>query len=69
MKVNGEEMECSSISSILKELKIDPATVCVMKNESIYPRERWEEIPSAEDEFEILRFVGGGAYPAGISNT
>ncbi|MCF8106888.1 MAG: sulfur carrier protein ThiS [Desulfohalobiaceae bacterium] len=64
IEVNGEprtmEAVCS-ISELLQELKINPASVAVEKNMEIVRREDFEQIVLKDkDAVELIRFVGGG---------
>jgi len=62
--VNGEQRQMlagATISSMLRELGIDPARVAVERNLEIVPRSTLDEQTVANgDAFEIVHFVGGG---------
>jgi thiamine biosynthesis protein ThiS len=45
----------------VEALKLDATQVAVERNRVIVPRSRWQEEPlQADDEVEIVRFIGGG---------
>lgn len=62
--VNGEEKEfenASSISEIIKVLKIEDKVMAAAVNMSIVKKENWEDFKLKEnDSLELLNFVGGG---------
>ncbi|WP_366924444.1 sulfur carrier protein ThiS [Metallumcola ferriviriculae] len=64
MIVNGKEMNIPSgttISALLKKLKINAERVVVQVNQEIISAQRFEKvILDAEDKIEIISFVGGG---------
>lgn len=64
IRVNGEAYEIAgpaTISALLAELDIDARTVAVEHNLVVIKRDRYEStIIAAEDEIEIVNFVGGG---------
>lgn len=62
--MNGEPYEIAgpaTISALLAELDIDFRTVAVEHNLVVIKRDRYEStMITAEDEIEIVNFVGGG---------
>ena len=62
--MNGEAYEIAgpaTISALLAELDIDSRTVAVEHNLVVVKRDRYESTTIvAEDEIEIVNFVGGG---------
>jgi len=64
IRVNGEERRVPagiSISDMLREIGVDPATVAVERNLGIVPRSTFGSVAVADgDAYEIVHFVGGG---------
>ena len=62
--VNGKVLELpvgATIADVLKQKKLNPATVIVEYNLEAVGEEVWTEIVlKEEDKLEILHFVGGG---------
>lgn len=62
--LNGSEKklkDIASISSLLKDLSLNPKTVVVeLNNEIIQPGSYDEQTLTENDSVEIIRFVGGG---------
>ena len=64
VRINGEHRRVAdgvSIAELVRELGIDPARVAVERNLEVVPRSTLGEVPVQNgDDFEIVRFVGGG---------
>jgi thiamine biosynthesis protein ThiS len=64
VKVNGEEKEVKqelNILELLAELGVDADTVVVERNREIYSADDFSRVSlAANDELEIVRFMGGG---------
>ena len=64
IRLNGEETKCDegiTLSDILKDKGIDPATIVAEVDELILKPEEFETCVLHEGSVvEILRFVGGG---------
>lgn len=62
--VNGEVRETArdaTVMSLLASLGIDPRKVAVERNRVIVPKSLFAGTPlAADDELEIVQFVGGG---------
>jgi thiamine biosynthesis protein ThiS len=62
--INGKETEVAegqTVSALLAERGLDPDTVVVEHNMTILPKEDWPQLTlAAEDNVEIIAFVGGG---------
>ena len=62
--VNGEKREAPSgttVLDLLRELGLDAGRVAIERNREILPRTRWSDSAiKADDQFEIVQFVGGG---------
>lgn len=62
--VNGQETDTPegvTVSQLLQQRKLNPATVIVECNYEIIPKEDWDSLVLKEaDQIEILAFVGGG---------
>ena len=62
--VNGEATDVQEGTTILAFIEgkgIKPGTVVVEYNLEIAPRETWENVKlAAEDQLQIVSFVGGG---------
>lgn len=58
-KTNIEEN--LTLQRLLESFQINPGTVVVERNESILPRDEYEQTWLREgDKIEVVRFVGGG---------
>ena len=64
VRINGEHRrvpEGISISELVSELGFDPVRVAVERNLEVVPRSTLGEVRVEDgDDFEIVRFVGGG---------
>jgi len=64
VRINGEQRRVSeaiTIAAMVRELGFDPARVAVERNREVVPRSTLGEVRVEHgDEFEIVRFVGGG---------
>jgi thiamine biosynthesis protein ThiS len=50
-----------TITALLENFQLDPATLVVERNLTIIPREQFDSLPLSDgDEIELIRFVGGG---------
>ncbi len=62
--INGENRNIkdnSTISDILKELKIEDKVMAVAVNMEIIKQDKWNKYtPKDGDKIEFLHFVGGG---------
>jgi thiamine biosynthesis protein ThiS len=62
--VNGEARTApagASVADLLTSLALPAAKVAVERNREIVPRSRYQETAlSADDQIEIVHFVGGG---------
>jgi thiamine biosynthesis protein ThiS len=62
--VNGERRELAgpmTVSSLLKELRIDSRRVAVELNRRILKRGEFDDVEVSDgDELEVVHFVGGG---------
>lgn len=62
--VNGDERSVASgstVSDLLRELKLESGRVAIERNLEILPRPKWAETRlESGDRFEIVQFVGGG---------
>jgi thiamine biosynthesis protein ThiS len=65
--INGEGRDIPdglNVAALLEHLGMSENRVAIEHNRDILPRARWQETPvSANDAFEIVQFVGGGAGP------
>jgi sulfur carrier protein len=63
--INGERREIPdglNIVALLDHLGMAQNRVAMERNGDILPRARWHDTPvGANDSFEIVQFVGGGA--------
>ena len=63
--INGERREIPDglkVTALLEHLGMALNRVAIERNREILPRARWHETQvSANDAFEIVQFVGGGA--------
>ena len=64
VRVNGEHRRVDSgisISELVREIGFDPVRVAVERNLEVVPRSTLEEVQVEDgDDYEIVRFVGGG---------
>ena len=64
IRINGEHRRVSegiSIAEMVSELGFDPVRVAVERNLEVVPRSTIREVTVQDgDDFEIVRFVGGG---------
>jgi thiazole synthase len=64
VRVNGETRHVAagtSIAELVNELGFDPARVAVERNLEVVPRSTLAEVAVEDgDDYEIVRFVGGG---------
>jgi thiamine biosynthesis protein ThiS len=64
VRINGEHRRVTegiSIAGLVSELGFDPARVAVERNVEIVPRSTLADVAVQDgDDFEIVRFVGGG---------
>jgi thiamine biosynthesis protein ThiS len=64
VRINGEHRRVAegiSISKLVSELGFDPVRVAVERNLEVVPRSTLSEVKVEDgDDFEIVRFVGGG---------
>lgn len=62
--VNGEKVslcDAATVSSLLKQLELEPRKIAVERNLEIVPRSQYGQTPlDAGDQIEIVQFVGGG---------
>jgi thiazole synthase len=64
VRINGEPRRVAgglTIAQLLSELGFDPARVAVERNLEVVPRSSLREAAVEDgDDYEIVRFVGGG---------
>jgi thiamine biosynthesis protein ThiS len=64
IRLNGEEYEIdhgASVVQLLERLALRPERVAVERNRTVAKRADWAStVLEADDEIEILTFVGGG---------
>jgi thiamine biosynthesis protein ThiS len=64
VRINGEHRrvaEGTSIAELVSELGFDPMRVAVERNLEVVPRSTLADVAVQDgDDFEIVRFVGGG---------
>ncbi len=64
VRINGEHRRVAegiSISELVSELGFDPMRVAVERNLEVVPRSTLGDVKIEDgDDFEIVRFVGGG---------
>jgi thiazole synthase len=64
VRVNGEHRRVDSgisIAELVREIGFDPVRVAVERNLEVVPRSTLEQVRVEDgDDFEIVRFVGGG---------
>ena len=64
VRINGEHRRVNeglSIAQMVSELGFDPVRVAVERNLEVVPRSTLADVAVQDgDDFEIVRFVGGG---------
>ena len=63
IKLNGKPYECSAVNvqALTQALGLNPTQVAIERNREIVPRSRYEQtLLTADDEIEIVHFIGGG---------
>ena len=64
VRINGEHRRVEngmSIAELVREIGFDPLRVAVERNLEVVPRSTLGEVQVEDgDDFEIVRFVGGG---------
>lgn len=64
MKINGKQTEVETpvtLAELFRQLKVDTVHVAVELNGRIVPKTDFESRSlNAEDEIEVIHFVGGG---------
>ena len=64
VRINGEHRRVNdgiSIAELVREIGFDPARVAVERNLTVVPRSTLAETAVEDgDDYEIVRFVGGG---------
>jgi thiazole synthase len=64
IRINGEHRRVESgisIAELVREIGFDPIRVAVERNLEVVPRSTLAEVQVEDgDDFEIVRFVGGG---------
>ena len=64
MKLNGKQIDISfpiTLAGLFQELKVDTAHIAVELNGKIVPKTEFlSRSLNAEDEVEVIHFVGGG---------
>ena len=64
VRINGEHRRVAegiSIAELVSELRFDPVRVAVERNLEVVPRSTLADVAVQDgDDFEIVRFVGGG---------
>ena len=64
VRINGEHRRVAegiTIAELVRELGFDPARVAVERNVEVVPRSTIADVSVQDgDDFEIVRFVGGG---------
>lgn len=64
VRINGEHRRVNegiSVAELVREIGFDPIRVAVERNLEVVPRSTLAEVAVQDgDEFEIVRFVGGG---------
>ena len=64
VRINGEHRRVDggiSVADIVREIGFDPARVAVERNLEVVPRSTLADVPVEDgDDYEIVRFVGGG---------
>ena len=68
IQLNGELHqipEACNIRQLLEHLELPTERIAVERNRSVVPRSQWDAVAlAAEDEIEVVHFVGGGAGAA-----
>jgi thiamine biosynthesis protein ThiS len=64
LRINGEHRRVDSgisVAQLVREIGFDPLRVAVERNLEVIPRSTLEEVQVEDgDDYEIVRFVGGG---------
>ena len=64
VRINGEHRRVNegiSIAELVREIGFDPVRVAVERNLEVVPRSTLGDVKVQDgDDFEIVRFVGGG---------
>ena len=64
VRINGEHRRVDggiSVADLVREIGFDPARVAVERNLEVVPRSTLADVQVEDgDDFEIVRFVGGG---------
>jgi thiazole synthase len=64
VRINGEHRRVESgitVAELVREIGFDPVRVAVERNLEVVPRSTLEQVQVQDgDDFEIVRFVGGG---------
>jgi len=64
IRINGEHRRVESgisIAELVREIGFDPVRVAVERNLEVVPRSTLEDVQDEDgDDYEIVRFVGGG---------
>ena len=64
VRINGEHRRVAegiSIADLVREIGFDPVRVAVERNLEVVPRSTLADVKVQDgDDFEIVRFVGGG---------
>jgi thiamine biosynthesis protein ThiS len=64
VRINGEHRRVDSgisVAQLVREIGFDPLRVAVERNLEVIPRSTLEEVQVEDgDDYEIVRFVGGG---------
>ena len=64
VRINGEHRRVGSgvtIAELVREIGFDPLRVAVERNLEVVPRSTLEQVNVEDgDDYEIVRFVGGG---------
>lgn len=61
--LNGDDRDladASSVTSLLRDLNLDPKKVAVERNRRLLKSEKYDEPLADGDQIEVLTFVGGG---------
>jgi thiazole synthase len=64
VRINGEHRRVESgitVAELVREIGFDPLRVAVERNLEVVPRSTLDQVQVEDgDDFEIVRFVGGG---------
>jgi thiamine biosynthesis protein ThiS len=64
VRINGEHRRVDSgisVADLVREIGFDPLRVAVERNLEVVPRSTLADVPVEDgDDYEIVRFVGGG---------